>query len=178
MFQQEYISDALLFVDLDVQRRCVFLIFGFSKCTLWQLVSERGQNSGQFQFGGAARQDQKPLLTCERSRNWCKNRDNCCRLLYNTHTIQAATRTTDHGEWSFWWFTRTKKIVSFGTNKHYNIYNIYVHTCLDVKLWNHLVQCFFGLLVIYTTNFPLSEDLRILKSWGIKDPQILRISKS
>ena len=35
-----------------------------------------------------------------------------------------------------------------------------------------------GLLVIYTTNFPLSEDLRILKSWGIKDPQILRISES
>ena len=35
-----------------------------------------------------------------------------------------------------------------------------------------------GLLVIYTTNFPLSEDLRILKSWGIKDPRILRISKS
>ena len=78
-------------------------IFGFSKCTLWQLLSERGQNSGQFQFGGAARQDQKPLLTCERSRNWCKNRDNFCRLLYKLNTIQPATRTTDHGKLSFDW---------------------------------------------------------------------------
>ena len=39
-------------------------------------------------------------------------------------------------------------------------------------------SCMYGLLVIYTTCFPFSEDLRILKSWGIKDPQILRISKS
>ena len=41
-----------------------------------------------------------------------------------------------------------------------------------------MIHFLFGLLVIYTTCFPFSEDLRILKSWGIKDPQILRISKS
>ena len=51
-------------------------------------------------------------------------------------------------------------------------------TCLFLWIFIFALRENQGLLVIYTTCFPFSEDLRILKSWGIKDPQILRISKS
>ena len=35
-----------------------------------------------------------------------------------------------------------------------------------------------GLLVIYTTQFPFSKDLRILKSWGFQNPKFYTILKS